>query len=100
MSKAVFLDESKVVMKPERAARYDAWRSQLAAYTLEQLIAAFNREVGNNGWGTAGADYLHALRQTFVHRDVDCSCFLSEDGSSMSLKHRLAVEDGRIVLAK
>jgi hypothetical protein len=100
MSKAIFLDESKVVMKPERADRYEAWQSQLAAYTLEQLIEAFNREVGNNGWGTARADYLHALRHTFVHRGVDCSCFLSDDGRSMSFKHRLALEDGRIVLAK
>ena len=37
----------------------------------QQLVNAFNREVGNTGWVSARGIYLTALREEFARRNFD-----------------------------
>lgn len=71
------------------------FKARLAAQTLEELIDAVNRQVGNRGWTSSRASYLSALRLEFLKRDVDTSSFISETG--MSLGNRIELRDGRLV---
>jgi hypothetical protein len=86
-----------VKMDDDRARRYASWQEGFARASVENLIKSFNREVGNNGWGTARADYLHALRAAFEACGYDCSGFISREDGSMSFRYPLAFEGGRIV---
>lgn len=68
---------------------------QLAQLSDEQLVARFNAEVGNRGFGTARMYFLSALSSEIEGRDFDCSAVF-EDGS-LSLRHTVNLVDGRLV---
>jgi hypothetical protein len=89
-----------VKMDGERAQRYQDWSARFARCSIEELIAALNDDVGHNGWGTARADYLHALHCAFEASGYDCSDFISKENGSMSLKYRLGLDGRRIVQLK
>jgi hypothetical protein len=86
-----------VTMDDDRARRHGGWQERFAHASVQELIDALNREVGNQGWGTARADYLHALHAAFDACGYDCSSFISREKGSMSLKYPLALEGRRIV---
>lgn len=79
----------------DRMDRYRDWCDAMASESIAGLVARLNREVGGMGWGTARADYLHALHRAFDASGYDCSAFVSAGG--MSLKRRVFVR-GRCVL--
>jgi hypothetical protein len=80
-----------------RSARYEAWRASFGKASVRTLVEVLNREVGNPGWGTARADYLHALHLALLECGYDCSSVVSTESGSMSLRSRLAIEGQRIV---
>ncbi len=63
------------------------------------LIAAFNREVGNSGWVGARGAYLIALRDEFDKRGFDYS-IISGKGGGLSLKTKIKLIGKRIALAE
>lgn len=88
----------------ERDARFQSTNESLAKLSDHQLIDSFNREVGNKGWGTARADYLHCLRGEMKRRDFDSSLIFHtttfEDGSvsqGLSFKRKVKLCNGKLV---
>jgi hypothetical protein len=69
--------------------RYEEYREAFRALTDSQLISAFNREVGNNGWTSARGAYLRALHDAFEDRGFDYSAVGNERGLSLRSKVRL-----------
>ena len=63
----------------------------------DELITAYTRECGNNGWGSSRARYL-ADMHTELERRFDCSEIIEGNTMSLSPKH-VALVDGRIDLA-
>jgi hypothetical protein len=59
------------------------FRQSLREKTVEELVAAFNREVGIRAWVSARAVYLMALRDALLATGLDCSSFISDDGMEM-----------------
>lgn len=59
---------------------------RFADKTVDELIAAFNREVGNPGWVRARAIYLTGLRRALLATGLDCSSFIRDDGMSLAKK--------------
>ena len=55
--------------------------------TDDDLIAAFNSQVGLNAWVTARAHYLSALGREMLSRDLDFSLIADEGG--LKLKKRV-----------
>ena len=70
--------------------RYDAFRLRLAECSVQELVDAFNREVGNKGWGTARACYLAALHGALDERGVDYSEI--GDAKSLSFKQLIVLD--------
>ncbi len=50
---------------------YEEYKKILKSKTGEQLIEAFNREVGNPGWASSRASYLAALHDEFEEHRYD-----------------------------
>jgi len=59
------------------------------------IITAFNREVGNPGWGTVRSGYLSTLRHEFKNRDIDISSISSNDGISYQRRVSFYVLNGQ-----
>jgi hypothetical protein len=72
------------------------YRARFRDAAVEELIAAFNHDVGNPGWVRARMHFLGALREAFLATGLDCSSFV--DAGSMSLRRRIRHEGDRIVL--
>lgn len=75
--------------------RYGFARRFLAC-TNQELVVAFNREVGKENWVNGRADYLFYLQQELALREVDCSAVII--GRTLSLKHRVTLVDNRLVV--
>lgn len=60
------------------------FRERFRTCSVDELIAAFNGDVGNPGWVTARMVYLVALRDALLATGLDCSSFISDDGMSMA----------------
>jgi hypothetical protein len=63
--------------------------NRLQSYSDLEVIKAFNREVGNGGWGTARAAYLEALQCEFERREIDNSNI--KNGNSISYAKRISL---------
>jgi len=64
-------------------------QTRFAEMSDEQLIAAFNAQVGNGGWTSARAMYLSDMRAEFLKRNIDCSVIGGVGGFSYKHKIRL-----------
>ena len=58
----------------------------------KELIGLFNREVGNNGWVSARADYLSAMNEEFDNRHYDYSIIKGTHGD-LYLRHKVKLVD-------
>ena len=72
------------------------YRQRFEEKSDEELIDAFNREVGNSGWGTARATYLCELHRAFERRGFDYSAI--GDASGFSLKQKIRLEGKKILI--
>ena len=67
------------------------FENDLKKYTDDQLVARFNREVNNNGSGTARFSFLAALHNEFNRRGFDYSEI--GDKKSLSFREKIALDN-------
>ena len=70
------------------------YQKQLGYYSNVELIGRFNEEVKNEGSDTARYSFLAALHHEFIRRGFDYSEI--GDANSLSLKHKVTLENKRI----
>ena len=75
---------------PSPEEMFKDYKKQFAQMTDCELVEAFNREVGNPGWGSARGAYLAALHREFQERGFDISAIGND--CSMSLKNKVKLE--------
>ena len=80
--------------KPLSIQLYEKYTKSFDEFTDQQIIAAFNSEAGNCGWGTARASYLGAMHKQLEKRNFDYSAIGGE--GSMSLRSKIKLE-GKVV---
>ena len=51
-------------------ASYEEYKERFRGMNDEQLIAALNREAGNNGWTSSKASYVAALHDEIKNRKL------------------------------
>lgn len=61
----------------------------------EKLIKMFNHEVGITAWGNARADYLHAMRNEFLRRDLESDLVITKN--TLRLARKIKQVNGKIV---
>ena len=61
----------------------------------DQLIDAFNNEVGNSGWTRSRASYLTALHKEFDNRGYDYSDI--GDKLSFSVKNKIKIMEKKVL---
>jgi len=70
--------------------------SRFRTFTNEELVEAFNREVRNEGWVRARAEYLYYLGTALQMRGMDCSAIIHNN--RMNLSHPVILMNNRIIL--
>ena len=72
--------------------------------SVEELVRAFNRDVGNRGWVSARGRFHIALAEAFLRTGLDCSSFIETDEqggpTSMSLDRHIRLEGARLIQAE
>jgi hypothetical protein len=76
---------------------YQEYLEEFKKMADDEVIEAFNKEVGNPGWTTSRANYLGALRQEFDNRKYDCSVITQGGGLSLNNKVRLVDKKFEII---
>lgn len=71
---------------------------QVEALSDDQLVDAFNDEVGQSGWTQSRAAYLHALRDEFGRRGFDCDA-VNHDWGGTSWSKKIKLVDKKVELA-
>lgn len=77
------------------AADEYGYQKTVKAYSVSQLVDAFNRESRNIAWVRARGFYLAALRNALLATGLDCSGFIDDQG--MSLRSEIKVNGQSIV---
>jgi len=67
---------------------------QLAGYTTQKLVSAFNKEVGIWHMGITRQAYLSALRMEFYRRQVDLRLIVR--GNSMAFGHVVYLKNNKL----
>ena len=73
---------------------YDEFVKKFGNFTNEELIEAFNKEIGNSGWVGARGAYLSALHREFKIRNIDHTEIGDDEG--LSLRHKVYLKDNRL----
>ena len=74
----------------------EKFESQLATLSDEQLVARFNREVGNRGWVNARVYFLEALRNQFENRGLDYS-IVKNESSGFNLNKKVVLSGRKLI---
>ncbi len=69
--------------------------ASVAVLTDQQLVACFNKEVGNHGWGNARMYFLSCLSYEIRKRDFD-STIVHSDSGGLKLSRRVRLIDVRL----
>lgn len=80
---------------PSPQENYETFKAQLRLLNNEEIIEAFNRQIGNNGWTSSRGSYLGALSSEFERRGFDYSSVGNEAG--LSLANKVKIENNVIV---
>lgn len=92
-----WIDKTPPLMTPvDRGEIHQEFKERFNAMNDDELIGAFNREVGNPGWTGARAIYLSLLREEFGRRKFDHSAIIADSGG-LSLKRKMNLVDGKLV---
>jgi hypothetical protein len=81
-------------MKSTSQIQYESFLEDLKVLTDQEIIQAFNKEVGNTGWVSARGSYLAAIRKEFERRSFDYSLIGNE--RSLSLVSSVKLKDGKL----
>lgn len=71
------------------------YQESLEKLSNDQLIEAFNRQVGVQGWGNARASYGRALRNEFLKRDFDSTLIIS--AYTFSFAKKVIMQNKRLI---
>lgn len=86
------------IRSAERTARSSGSEGfGLASLSDEELVAAFNRQVGNTGWSPSRGRYLAELRSTLESRGWNLSAVRNEHGG-LSYKCRVRLAGRRLAI--
>ena len=69
--------------------RYEQFKQRMENYSDEELVEAFNGQVGNPGSGSAKVDFLSAIHDEFKERGYDYSAIGNEEALSFARKVKL-----------
>ena len=83
-------------MTTELDRYYQDFRQRFSQMSEEELIEAFNREVGNPGWVSVRGEYLFALQEEFARREIDFSAI--GDETRMSLANKIGLSEKTIIV--
>ncbi|MDO8569238.1 MAG: hypothetical protein Q7R89_00390 [bacterium] len=89
-------EESSSMTPVDHEKTYQEFKKRFSAMSDEELIGAFNREVGNPGWTSSRATYLSLLREEFEKRGYDYSAVGGNGG--LSLKNKVELVGGKTVV--
>ena len=81
-------------MKPTSQIQFENFLQDLKVLNDNELIQAFNKQVGNTGWVSARGAYLAAIRKEFERRNFDYSQI--GDEMSLSLRSKIRLENLKI----
>jgi hypothetical protein len=73
---------------------FEVFKQRFSTYSNQELVNAFNEEVGNPGWVGARGAYLSALHREFKIRNIDYSEIGDDEG--LSLRHKVYLKDNRL----
>ncbi|MBC8342406.1 MAG: hypothetical protein H8E61_00315 [Bacteroidetes bacterium] len=92
-------DENKAGKNPESQSqmKYNEFATRFQQMTDEELIKAFNREVGMHGWGNSRANSLSALHDEFIRRSWEYS--IIGDKNNLSFKTHIKLVANKIFFA-
>lgn len=76
---------------------FEEYMEQMDSYSDAELVEAFNRQVGNPGWGSARASYGSAIRAQLNKRNIDYSEV--GDDKSISYKSKVILKDKKLHIA-
>jgi hypothetical protein len=65
---------------------FEEYQQRFSNYSDQELVNAFNEEIGKPGWVGARGSYLVALRLELNHRQIDYSAIGDETGLSLNTK--------------
>lgn len=85
-------------MKLRGEILFEEFLERFGLISDEELIQVFNKEVENNGWGTARAAYLSAIHNEFERRFFDYSEIGNID--SLSFNNQIVLNDKKISILK
>lgn len=92
-----WIGEEESVMTPvDHEKTYQEFKERFNKMSNEELISAFNREVGNPGWTSSRATYLALMNEEFEKRKFDYSAIGNSGG--FSLKNKVELVDGKTVV--
>lgn len=72
----------------------EEFKERFKEKTDQELIAIFNKYVGNRGWCSAKGVYLAALRKEITERDFENTDLIIEGG--LKLSHRVVLIANRL----
>lgn len=70
---------------------FSMYAAEFAAFSIQQLVASFNRQVGNKGWCSIRAAHNWALVQEFKKRGIDISSI--HDGTTVHFRNYVRYDD-------
>ena len=73
--------------------KYIEYQNHFSRLSNDELLDAFNKEVGNNGWTSSRALYLAALHDEFRNRKFDYSAIGNEVSLSLKKKTKFSKEN-------
>ena len=73
------------------------FRARFRNASVEELVQAFNDDVGKPGWVSARGSFHVALREAFLATGLDCSSFIGAEQRSGSVGGRIRLEGRRLV---
>lgn len=80
---------------PSPQEHYETFKAQFRLLGDEEIIDAFNRQIGNTGWRSARGAYLGALGSEFERRGFDYSLVGSNGG--LSLANKVKIENNVVI---
>jgi hypothetical protein len=88
------MEPTKAVSSGTPQEKYDEFANRFKGKTDDEVVAAFNREVGNNGWTSSRASFMAALHDEIKARGFDFSAVGDAESLSFRAKVRL---NGKVI---
>lgn len=86
--------DAHVKISQKNRSNYKEFKNKFQKMNNEQLLNAFNKEVGNSGWTSSRSSYLAALHEEFQNRGYDYSAIGNK--KYLSLAKRIKLNDKKI----